>query len=56
MKKLKVILLGAGSRGVAYNNVMLDFPEKFEVVALAEPNKDKVKYILFKGIFKIIYL
>lgn len=37
MKKLKVILIGAGGRGRRYTNVMKELPEQFELVGIAEP-------------------
>jgi predicted dehydrogenase len=37
MKKIKVILIGAGGRGNCYTSYMADMPEKFEVIAVAEP-------------------
>ena len=37
MKKLKVILIGAGGRGTCYTSFMADMPDKFEVIAVAEP-------------------
>lgn len=37
MKKLKVILIGAGNRGKTYTDVMKKMPEQYEVVAVAEP-------------------
>lgn len=45
MKKLKVILIGAGNRGVAYTDIMADMPEKYDVVAVAEPIKSRREYI-----------
>lgn len=36
-KKIKVILIGAGSRGETYTNIMKELDDKFEVVAVAEP-------------------
>ncbi|MBO4950264.1 MAG: Gfo/Idh/MocA family oxidoreductase [Clostridia bacterium] len=39
MKTYSVVLLGAGNRGAAYTNIMLNCPEKFKVVAVAEPVK-----------------
>jgi len=45
MKKLKVILLGAGSRGIAYTDLMVNDRERFEVVAVADPNKARNKYV-----------
>ena len=43
MKRLKVILIGAGNRGRLYTDLME--PEKFEVVAVAEPSKSLRDYI-----------
>ncbi len=37
MKKLKVILIGAGGRGRRYTNEMKKLPEQFELVGIAEP-------------------
>ena len=37
MRQLKVILIGAGTRGTAYTDTMLELPEQFQVVAVAEP-------------------
>lgn len=37
MKQLKVILIGAGNRGTTYTDLMAKLPEKFQVVAVAEP-------------------
>jgi len=37
MKKLKVILIGAGGRGRRYTNIMKGMPERFELVGIAEP-------------------
>lgn len=37
MKKLKVILIGAGNRGEVYTNLMKKLPEKYQVVAVADP-------------------
>ncbi len=45
MKKLKVILIGAGDRGRTYTNHMAKFDGKFEVVAVAEPIDDRREYI-----------
>lgn len=41
MKKLKVILIGAGGRGTNYTDTMAKMPEKFQVVAVAEPIKER---------------
>ncbi len=39
MKTYSVILIGAGSRGTRYTDVMKNYPDKFKVVAVAEPVK-----------------
>ncbi len=36
-KVLKVVLIGAGGRGVAYTDVMRQMSDKYQVVAVAEP-------------------
>ena len=38
MKQISVILIGAGNRGTKYVNYMHDMPEKYKVVAVADPN------------------
>ena len=44
--KKKVILIGAGLRGKAYTDIMAkEHPDTFEVVAVAEPVKDRRDYI-----------
>ena len=45
MKKLKAIVVGAGSRGATYSTVMSKDKEKFQIVAVAEPRKDRRDYI-----------
>ena len=45
MKKLKAIVVGAGSRGTTYSTVMSKHAEKFQIVAVAEPKKDRRDYI-----------
>ena len=45
MKKLKVILIGAGHRGTHYTNLMGDMPEKFEVVGIAEKVATRREYV-----------
>ena len=45
-QKKKVILIGAGGRGMGYTNIMArEFSESFEVVAVAEPLDDRRNYI-----------
>lgn len=43
MKTLSVVLIGAGARGQCYTNEMTD--ERFKVVAVAEPIKERREYI-----------
>ena len=45
MKKLKVILIGAGDRGMRYTNIMKDMPEKYEVIAVAEPIDNRREFV-----------
>ena len=45
MKTYSVILIGAGQRGSRYTNIMADMPEKFKVVAVAEPIACRREYI-----------
>ena len=44
-KQFKVIVIGAGSRGTTYTNIMHMVPEKFKVVGVAEPIEDRRDYI-----------
>ena len=47
--KKKVLLIGAGGRGMGYTNIMAnEFPNDFEVVAVAEPLDDRRNYIKSK--------
>ena len=46
MKKLSVALIGAGMRGETYTNIMSENPDKYKVVAVAEPvegRREKIK-------------
>ena len=45
MKKLKVIVIGAGNRGGTYTDFMTQMPEKYEVVAVAEPRESRREYV-----------
>ncbi len=45
MKKLKVVLIGAGNRGITYTDIMSRNPEKFEVVAVAEPIETRRNHV-----------
>ena len=44
-KKYQVIVIGAGNRGGTYTNYMTHMPEKYEVVAVAEPRDSRREYI-----------
>ena len=37
MDRVKVVLIGAGNRGETYTDIMHTLPEKYQVVAVAEP-------------------
>jgi len=41
--KLKVIVIGAGNRGETYTDIMAKMPDKFEVIAVAEPIESRRK-------------
>ena len=46
MQRFKVILVGAGNRGISYITHMKGMPEKFEIVGVAEPiqeRREKIK-------------
>lgn len=45
MKKVKIILIGAGDRGTTYTDIMADLPEQFQVVAVAEPVDDRREHV-----------
>ncbi len=45
MKKLKVIVIGAGNRGGTYTDYMANMSEKYEVVAVAEPRDSRREYV-----------
>lgn len=45
MKKLKVILIGAGLRGIMYTDIMKEMPDEFQVIAVAEPVESRRNYI-----------
>ena len=45
MKALKAILIGAGNRGITYTDQMAHMPEKYEVIAVAEPVESRREYI-----------
>lgn len=48
MKKLTVVLIGAGDRGSKYTNLMVDMPDQFQVVGVAEPienRRENIKHI-----------
>ena len=45
MKPLKVVLLGAGNRGIRYATHMAEMPDKYQVVAVADPAESRRKTI-----------
>lgn len=44
-KQLTAVLVGAGGRGRIYTNHMIAMPEKFKIVAVAEPIQSRREYI-----------
>ncbi|XP_071840278.1 uncharacterized oxidoreductase SP_1686-like [Apostichopus japonicus] len=42
-KKLRCIIIGAGNRGFRYSQYALDFPERLQVVAVADPNEKALR-------------
>ncbi len=49
MKRLKVIVIGAGSRGMGYTNIMKnEYDEKYEVIGVAEPIDNRREYVKSK--------
>lgn len=46
MKRLKVIVIGAGSRGIGYTDIMKnEHDEKYEVIGVAEPIDNRREYM-----------
>ncbi len=43
MKKIKVIIIGAGSRGTAYADALHQLPDQFEIVGVADPMEGRRK-------------
>ena len=41
MKQYKVIIIGAGGRGIGYAKIMAEMPEKYTVVGVADPIKER---------------
>lgn len=41
MKKMTAVIIGYGGRGATYANYAIKFPEKLEIVAVAEPREHK---------------
>lgn len=44
-KKITCVVLGAGSRGQIYTNIMHEFPDMFSVVGVAEPIPEQMAYM-----------
>ena len=51
MKQFSVIVIGAGGRGWSYSKVMRSMPEKFKIVGVADPLKDRLE--VFQKAFKL---
>lgn len=45
MKQFSAIVIGAGSRGRGYTDIMASSPEKFKIIGVAEPIEDRRNYI-----------
>ncbi len=45
MKRLKAVVIGAGTRGRGYSKIMASTPEKYELLAVADLNKERRDYI-----------
>lgn len=45
MKRLDVILIGAGDRGINYTNIMANLPKHYKVIAVAEPLDDRREHV-----------
>lgn len=45
MEPIKVIVIGAGSRGHSYTKLMAQMPEAYQVVAVADPDKARTQRI-----------
>lgn len=45
MEKITAIVIGAGSRGQCYTNEMFKYPDKFQVVGVAEPIENRREFV-----------
>ena len=45
MKTISAIIIGAGNRGIRYAGHMAEMPEKYRVVAVADPSKANREHI-----------
>ena len=45
MKQISVIVIGAGSRGITYSELMAKLPEQYKVVAIAEPIESRRNHV-----------
>ena len=43
MKKLTAIVIGYGLRGESYSRYSVEYPEKLEIVGVADPDEKKKK-------------
>lgn len=47
-KTLTAILIGAGNRGITYTDIMAQMPEKYKIIAVAEPVESRRNHIKTK--------
>lgn len=45
MKQYKVIIIGAGGRGIGYAKIMKEMPEKYQIVGVADPIKERREFV-----------
>lgn len=45
MEPLRVIVIGAGGRGKTYTDIMGQYPDRFRVVGVAEPIRERREYV-----------
>ncbi len=48
MSQKTAILIGAGLRGVRYTDYAIENPEKFKLIAVAEPRTERREYVKAK--------
>ena len=53
MKRVRVILIGAGNRGTVYTDIMKHMPEQYQVVGVADALEEHRMYIREKHGFSV---